>query len=343
MCGSPQVVGFRCSRAKSPALGGDVRGYTDHPTFEGVMGAMKAISFAAFGGPEVLHIVEVPEPIPGPGQVRVSVGVAGVNYFDGKVRAGLMESMFSTPLPAFPGLELAGVVDLVGDGVDGVTVGDRVVGWSSGPSGAYAEEGLLKIYAHIPDQVSDTAAASLPVASEAAWRGLDALEIGDRDTLLIHGASGSVGELAVQFAVRRGATVVATASAAHHEKLRGFGALPTSYSAGWAERVSDLAPGGVDAVLDFAGKGMLPDSIALVGGTSRVLTFADPDAQDLGVEFSSASRSNAGDLANALADVVRGDLVTTVSYVFPLADAVEAHRVLDGRHAGGKIVLVTEG
>lgn len=79
------------------------------------MGAMKAISFAAFGGPEVLHIVEVPEPIPGPGQVRVSVGVAGVNYFDGKVRAGLMESMFSTPLPAFPGLELAGVVDLVGD------------------------------------------------------------------------------------------------------------------------------------------------------------------------------------------------------------------------------------
>lgn len=303
---------------------------------------MKAVSFSAFGGPEVLKTVDVPDPIPRTGQVRVAVRAAAVNYFDAKVRAGSMEPMFSTPLPAFPGLELAGVVDLLGDGVDDVAVGDRVVGWSAGPTGAYADKALLKTYARIPGQVSDSVAASLPVASEAARRGLDALEIDDQDTLLIHGASGSVGAVAVQLAVRRGATVIATASAAHHEKLRAFGALPVSYSDGWAERVSELIPGGVDAVLDFAGRGMLPDSIRLVGGTDRVLTFADPEATELGVAFSSAARINAGDLAEALDDVARGDLVITVAHVLPMSDAVEAHRILDGGHAGGKIVLIPQ-
>src|SRR5487761_1541313 len=289
---------------------------------------MRAVTFDEFGDAGVLHGADVPQPVPGPGQIRVRVGAAGVNPLDGKIRSGAAQSFLPTPLPAVLGFEVAGVVDALGDGVTGVAVGDRVVGWADAPAGSYAEYALASAYTALPGGVDFPAAVTLPVAVEAATRGLDLLTVGAGDTLLIHGASGPVGAVAVQFAVARGATVIGTASQANQERGR-------------VERVRALAPNGIDAVLDVAGQGALPDSIELRGGTERIVTPADPAAPSLGVVFSAGAGGRpAKDLARAADQLARGELTTTVAAVFPFAEAAQAHRLVDGGHAGGKVVLV---
>jgi NADPH:quinone reductase-like Zn-dependent oxidoreductase len=299
---------------------------------------MKAIQIDAFGGPEVLHEVEVDTPEPGPGQLRLRVRAAGVNPFDGKVRSGAMAAVFPTPLPAVLGLEVAGTVDAVGPGVTGFAVGDDVFG--SADSGAYAEYALASKIAHKPAGLAWAAAAALPVAGETAERVLDLLKVTSGDTLLIHGAAGAVGTVAAQLAISRGATVIGTASAANHEYLATFGVIPTDYGAGLVARVRALAPNGVDAVFDIAGKGALPDSIELRGGTDRIVTIADPAAAGLGVPFSSGtSSSGVADLVGLADRVVKGELVVTIAGTYPLADAAAAHRVVDAGHARGKVVL----
>ncbi|MEU8299640.1 zinc-binding dehydrogenase [Micromonospora sp. NPDC048909] len=182
---------------------------------------------------------------------------------------------------------------------------------------------------------------ALPVAAETATRALNLLRIGAGDTLLIHGASGGVGQLAVQLAADRGATVIGTASEANQDRVRDLGATPTTYGRGPVDRVRALAPDGVDAVLDVAGKGALPASIELRGGTDRIVTIADGAAQQLGVVFTAGpEQRSAANLAAAVDRLVRGELTATVAAVFPFAEAAAAHRLSDGGHAGGKVVLV---
>jgi NADPH:quinone reductase-like Zn-dependent oxidoreductase len=296
---------------------------------------MKAMRIDTFGGPEVLHEAEVDTPEPGPGQLRVRVRTVGVNPFDGKVRSGAMAAMFSTPLPAILGLEVAGTVDAVGSEVRGFAVGDDVFGWAD--SGAYAEYALMSRVAIKPAGLAWDAAVALPVAGETAARVLDLLKVTSGETLLIHGAAGAVGTVAAQLAVARGATVIGTASAANHEYLAALGVLPTGYGAGLVERVRALAPGGVDAVFDVAGKGALPDSIELRGGTDRIVTIADPAARGLGVTFSGGGYEV--DLAGLADSAVKGELVVAISGVYPLAAVATAHRVVDAGHARGKLVL----
>ncbi|HEX4724177.1 MAG TPA: NADP-dependent oxidoreductase [Pseudonocardiaceae bacterium] len=299
---------------------------------------MKAVRIDAFGGPEVLHEAEVDTPTPGPGQVRVRVRSVGVNPFDGKVRSGAMQAVFDTPLPAILGFEVAGVVDATGDGVSGFAVGDEVFGWSD--TGAYAEYALATRIARKPAGLAWNTAVALPVAGQTAERVLGLLELRSGETLLIHGAAGAVGTVAVQLAIARGATVIGTASAANHEYLAAFGAIPTGYGAGLVERVRALAPNGVDAVFDVAGRGALPDSIELRHGTDRIVTIADPDAAGLGVVFSSGGGKV--DLA-ALADLaVKGELVVAIAGTCPLAEAATAHRVIEAGHARGKLVLTVD-
>ncbi|MEU5564935.1 NADP-dependent oxidoreductase [Micromonospora musae] len=302
---------------------------------------MKAITFYSFGGPEVLQVAELPQPTPGPRQIRIRVQAAGVNPIDGKIRSGSMEGIFKTQLPAVLGVDVAGVVDALGDGVTDVSVGDRIVGWADAPAGAYGEFALASTYTRLPDGLDFAAAVALPVALETATRSLDLLRVRAGDTLLIHGASGAVGQIAVQLAAGRGATVIGTAGEANQDRVRGLGAIPTVYGPGLVERVRALAPNGVDAVLDVAGKNALPDSIELRGGTDRIVTIADGSAPDLGVVFTAGpEQRSAADLA-ALADrLVRGEVTATVAAVLPFADAAAAHRLSDGGHAGGKVVLV---
>jgi NADPH:quinone reductase-like Zn-dependent oxidoreductase len=205
---------------------------------------IKAVRFSQFGGPEVLEIVDLPDPHPGPGQVRIAVRAAGVNASDWKKRQGLMDG----GLPQTMGHEAAGVVDGLGEGVVDVAVGDRVFGFSA-EGASQAEFAVLSFYARIPPSLDFAEAASLPAAIETATRALDQLGVQSGGTLLINGASGSVGSAAVQLAVVSGATVIGTASPANHEYVRSLGAEPVAYGEGLVGRVRALAPDGVDAAL----------------------------------------------------------------------------------------------
>ncbi|MEG3613994.1 NADP-dependent oxidoreductase [Isoptericola haloaureus] len=299
---------------------------------------MRAIVFTELGGPEVLHPADVPAPEPTAGQVRVRVEAAAVNGWDLKTRAARIPGVPLPEFPAVPGLEVAGVVEAVGDGVTGVQPGDRVVGFAD--TGGYAELALTSTFAPVPDGLDPTRAVTVPVSAETARRTLRALGVADGDTLLVHGASGSVGELAVQLARRRGATVIGTASPAKQERVTTVGATATTYGPGLVERVRDLAPSGVDAVLDTSGAGVLPDSITLRGGTERIVTIADPAAADLGVTFSSGARRDRDALAEDVAALARGDLTTTLGDVLRLDDAARAHALVESGRSDGKVVLV---
>ena len=244
-------------------------------------------------------------------------------------------------LPQTLGYEAAGVVDEVGEGVADVAAGDRVFGLSA-EGMAQAELAVLSYYAPIPPSVDFPGAAALPAAIETATRALDQLGVGAGRTLLVNGASGSVGSAAVQLAVVRGARVIGTASPANHDYLRSLGAEPVAYGEGLAGRVRALAPGGVDVALDVAGSGVLPELIELAGGPEHVVTIADfAGAQEHGVRFSSG---DAGRAVHVLAEI--GELIESgrfslpVAQTFPLADVAEAHRVSEEGHQRGKLVLV---
>jgi NADPH:quinone reductase-like Zn-dependent oxidoreductase len=185
---------------------------------------MRAVTFSAFGGPEVLEIVDVPVPEPGPGRIRIAVAAAGVNPYDWKLRRGLMGG--EPPKPV--GLEVAGRVDALGEGVSDVAVGEPVYGFAIG--GGAADYTLSAHYAPIPAGLDRVTAAGLPVALETAFRVLDLVGVGPGgaagQTVLIHGASGAVGQSAVQIARARGARVIGTGSVANHERLQALGAEP---------------------------------------------------------------------------------------------------------------------
>jgi NADPH:quinone reductase-like Zn-dependent oxidoreductase len=298
---------------------------------------MKAILFDRFGGPDVLHQADVDVPQPGPGQVRIRVKAAGVNGVDGKIRSGAMAAVRPTVFPAVPGGELAGVVDALGEGVTEVRVGDEVLGWSD--TGSYAEYALATTVARKPAGLGWQQAAALPVASETAERVLNLLGVAAGETVLMHGASGAVGTLAVQLATARGARVIATAGPANQGYLTSLGATATVYGQGLVERVRELAPDGVDAVFDLAGKGALEDSITLRGSTERIVTIADLGARQLGITFSQGSpQRSAGRLAAVAQDAAAGRLVTTVT-AYPLGQAAAAQQASDAGHVRGKLVL----
>ena len=300
---------------------------------------MKAARFSEFGGPEVLEIVDIPDPHPGPGEIRVAVRAAGVNPSDWKARKGEMGG----DLPQTTGRELAGVVDEVGAGVTDVSIGDRVFGFSGGSAGSGAAElAVISDYAPIPPSLDFAEAAGLPVALETATRSLDTLGVTVGKTLLVNGASGGIGSTAVQLAVARSARVIGTASAGNHEYLRSLGAEPVSYGEGLIDRVRALTPNGVDLALDIAGSGVLPDLIELAGGAEQVVTIADfAGAREYGVTF---SRGDAGRALHAIAEI--GELIEAgrfshpVVQTFPLAQIADAHRVSEGGHVRGKLVLL---
>ncbi|MFI5914472.1 NADP-dependent oxidoreductase [Dactylosporangium sp. NPDC051541] len=299
---------------------------------------MKAIVFEQFGGPEVLRLTRAEVPQPGPGQVRLRVRAAGVNQLDWKIRNGWMEQVYPTAFPKIPGLEAAGVVDAVGPDRADLAVGDEVIALTE--TGSYAEYALATTAVRKPADLDWATAAALPVAGETALRVLGALGVKDGETLLIHGATGAVGGLAVQLAVARGVTVIGTAAPRNHEYLSLLGARPVEYGEGLVERVRAIAPQGVDAVFDAAGQGALADSVELRGGTKeRIVTIADPAARELGITFSSGGTTG----ADALAEVARLAAAETmhveVARVYPLAEAARAQEQSATGHTRGKLVL----
>ncbi|MEV7382489.1 NADP-dependent oxidoreductase [Streptomyces lydicus] len=302
---------------------------------------MRAIMYNEFGGADVLALRETGKPEPGPGDVRVKVVAVGVNPLDYKRRYGWVEQFYPTTFPAVPGLEFAGIVDALGEGVTEVAVGDEVFGWTH--TGAYAEYALAGDIAPKPAELSFATAAALPVAGETAQRVLDELGVAEGETMLLHGAAGAVGQVAVQLAVALGVTVIGTASPANHDFLRTLGAVPVAYGAGLADRVRAAAPQGVDAVFDAAGHDALPVSIALRGGTTdRIVTIAATDAAEHGVPFSAggtpSEQVRAGLVKHARL-AVEGKLTVPVAETFALADAAKAQELSEAGHVRGKLII----
>ncbi|WP_426364547.1 NADP-dependent oxidoreductase [Streptomyces sp. E-08] len=307
---------------------------------------MEAIVYEEFGGPEVLrHESGVEKPEPGPGEVRVKVAAVGVNPVDWKRRYGWVEEFYPTTFPAVPGLEFAGTVDALGEGVTDLAVGDEVLGWTK--TGAYAEYAIAGTVAPKPAGLSWEAAAALPVAGETAQRVLDLLRVKQGETLFLHGAAGVVGSVAVQLAVAAGITVIGSASESNHAYLRELGAIPVVYGDGLADRVRAAAPQGVDAVFDAAGHGVLPVAVELLGGgdaaKERIVTIAATDAAEHGIVFSGVTGEpdavRRGLTAQAR-QAAEGALTVRLAETLPLKEAARAQESSESGHVRGKIVLI---
>ncbi|MEU2376220.1 NADP-dependent oxidoreductase [Streptomyces misionensis] len=296
---------------------------------------MKKVSFAEFGGPGVLHLVDAEEPHAGPGQIRVAVRAAGVNPVDWRIREGQKLGAHPIELPSGVGLDAAGVVDEVGEGVEGVEVGDRVFGEGSS---TYAEFAVLSAWARMPEDLTFEEAAGYPSVVETALRIIREVGVRPGQTLLVSGASGGVGSAVLQIARDRGIRVIGTAGAANQDYLRSLGALATTYGEGWVERVRRL--GRVDAALDLAGTGVIRELIDLVGSPERVVSIADLGAPELGVRFSGVAGSMPEALATAADLISRGKLHIPVEKSYTLAEAAAAHIDSQAGHTRGRRVIV---
>jgi NADPH:quinone reductase-like Zn-dependent oxidoreductase len=300
---------------------------------------MKAAQFDELGPPEVLHIAEVAEPHAASGQVRIAVRAAGVNPVDWKIRGGASLRATPIPLPSIPGLEASGVVDEIGGGVEGVSIGDEVFGHVV--SGATAEFAVLSDWPAKPSAMSWAEAAGLPLAVETAARGLDMLDVRSGQVVLISGAAGGVGSAAVQFAIARGATVIGTASADNQAYLQSIGAIATTYGPGLPDRVRALAPDGVDLALDVAGFGVLPDLIKITGSPDNVVSIGEFNSGDVGVRFTMGLEGRALYALKDAADLFeQGKFSMPVARTFGLDEVGEAHRVSEAGHVRGKLVIV---
>ncbi|MFV0461468.1 MAG: NADP-dependent oxidoreductase [Actinomycetales bacterium] len=296
-----------------------------------------AIALTEYGGPEVLHLIDLPPAAPGPGQVRIRVRAASVNPFDLKVRQGAMGGTASADAPVVLGLDAAGVVEQVGDGVE-LQVGDEVFGIAE--SGAYRQQALLSRAIAKPRDLSFELAASVVTVGRTAERVLAELGVHAGQTLLVHGAAGSVGVLAAQLAVSRGIAVVGTAGERDLEWLSTLGVRPARYGPGWMERVRQAAPQ-IDLIFDASGAGVLADSVELVGDPAKVVTIADPAAAEHGVRFSSGGPDPSGQTLPTLAQLAAdGVLTLPIGATYPLAEAATAHADIEARRSRGKVVLL---
>ncbi|WP_328793146.1 MULTISPECIES: NADP-dependent oxidoreductase [unclassified Streptomyces] len=298
----------------------------------------KAITFSEYGTPEVLRLSEVTAPEPGPGQVRIRVRAASVNPLDMKIRSGLMAGAIPAHFPVVPGLDAAGVVDAVGEGAD-AAVGDEVLGATAG--GSYSEYALVEQPVAKPAALSWEVAASLVTVGRTAFRVLAQLGVRKGQTLLVHGAGGSVGVIAAQLAVTRGITVITTVGEHDIERVTALGATAVRYGDGWVERVRTAAPQGVDFVLDASGAGVLADSVALAGDSARVITIADMAAAQHGVRFSAGSTDQAEDALPQLVELAANGMLTLPIWrTYPLEQAAAAHADLEAHRNRGKAVLL---
>ncbi|MER8073409.1 NADP-dependent oxidoreductase [Streptomyces sp. NPDC094034] len=306
----------------------------------------------AYGGPEVLSVINVAVPEPEPNQVRIMVRAAGVNPFDYKMYSGVFGAD-PERLPLRLGVEAAGVVTAVGADAVGpagpIAVGDEVIAHHA--PGAYATELVVPASSVVPKPValSWEQAGGLLAAGVTAVHALEAIGLSEGETVLIHGAAGGVGLVAVQLAVARGATVVATASQAKHDLLRELGATPVVYGPGLADRVRTMAPEGVHAAADLVGTDEAVDvSMELVPARSRIATIAGYErgaragikllggapGGDPGTEIREAARLQLTESAAA------GRLRIVIADGYPLREAAAAHREIMAGHTTGKIVLV---
>jgi NADPH:quinone reductase-like Zn-dependent oxidoreductase len=299
---------------------------------------MRALQFTVYGGPEVLEWADAPDPHAGPGQIRIAVRAASVNAIDWKTFAGVLSGGQPMVGAGYLGYDAAGVVDEVGEGVAGVSVGDDVFGRGRNTQAEYA---VLDSWAAKPPSIDWAVAAAAGVAGETAERGLRLLGVKAGDTVFVDGGAGGVGAAAVQMAIARGARVIASSSEANHDYLREIGATPVLYGEGVVSRVRAAAGGPVDAVFDVAGKTRVEDLISLAPEPSQVVTIANFAAGQAGVRVTGGGADSRPMEALAqVAELLAQNKLVIKVQTFPFDRAADAYRISQGGHLRGKLVLI---
>jgi NADPH:quinone reductase-like Zn-dependent oxidoreductase len=303
---------------------------------------VKAVRFDEYGGIDVLKVVDVPKPAPGPGQVLVQVKAAGINPGEAKIREGLMHARWPATFPSGQGSDLAGIVAETGPGVTGFTAGDEIIGYTDDRSSqaeyvVVEEHNLTAKPAGVPWEV----AGALNVAGATAFAAVRAVALTEGDTVVVSGAAGGVGSLAVQLARRAGATVIGLASPVNHEWLARHGVIPVAYGDGVIDRIRQAA-GKVDAFIDTFGADYVEIALQLGVEPSRIDTIANFEAvARYGVKAEGnavgAGASTLAELAGLIAD---GQLELPIAATFPLSQVQDAYRRLATGHILGKIVLI---
>jgi NADPH:quinone reductase-like Zn-dependent oxidoreductase len=307
---------------------------------------MFALQFSRFGGPDVLEVGSADAPHPGAGEIRVRVRAAGVSPVDLGLRSGSTPLSARLPLPHIPGIDAAGVVDETGPDVTNVAVGDEVFGTVdiAALGGASAEFAVLGVWARKPTSMPWTQAGAAGSSVETATRALEILNLQEGMTIVIDGAAGGVGCIAVQLAAARGARVIGTGRAENHELITELGATPTTYGPRLPERIAALGVTKVDRALDIAGAGSIPELVELTGDTSAVLTLADFTAAQYGVRISMGQLKGEPDgrhgLPAAAALFDEGRFRVPIEAAFPLTQAADAHAAASGGSRRGKIALI---
>jgi NADPH:quinone reductase-like Zn-dependent oxidoreductase len=305
--------------------------------------AVKAVRFDHYGGIDVLKVVDVPRPDPGPGQALVQVKAAGINPGEAKIRAGLLHARFPATFPSGEGSDLAGIVAETGTDVRSFSAGDEVIGFTNNRAShaeyvVVEEQNLTARPADVPWE----AAGALFVAGVTAYAAVRAVAPAKGDTVVVSGAAGGVGSIAVQLAGRPGATVIGLASEPHHQWLAEHGVLPVTYGDGEADRIREASGGTVDAFIDTFGADYVELALELGVEPSRIDTIANfGAAAKYGVK---AEGSAAGASASVLAElaelIAAGQLEVPIAATFPLDRVQDAFRLLEQGHTLGKIVLL---
>ncbi|HEV7175094.1 MAG TPA: NADP-dependent oxidoreductase, partial [Solirubrobacteraceae bacterium] len=280
----------------------------------------RAVRFDRYGGIDVLDVVDVPAPVPGPGQLLIRVKDAGINPGEAKIREGLLHERWPATFPSGQGSDLAGTVEQVGDGVEESAVGDQVIGFTDNRA---SQAELVVVDAENvtakPAGVPWPVAGALFVAGTTAYAAVRAVSAGSGDTVVVAGAAGGVGSITVQLAILAGATVIGLASEGNHAWLKGLGVIPVTYGDGVGERIAAAASGGVDAFIDLAG-GYVQLALDLGVEPDRIDTIVDFGAgQKYGVKTEgTAAAANAGVLAELAQLIDDRRLDVPIARVYPL-------------------------
>jgi NADPH:quinone reductase-like Zn-dependent oxidoreductase len=304
---------------------------------------MRAVRFDEYGDVDVLHVVEVDAPSPGPGQVLVRVMAAAVNPGEAAIRRGALHDRYPATFPSGQGSDLAGVVEAVGDGVDRFAVGDEVLGYTYDRA-SHAELVVTEVdkLTARPPGVPWEVAGSLFVAGAAAYAAVRAAAPEEGEAVVVAGAAGGVGSIAAQLAGSTGAYVIGLAGEANHDWLVDHGIVPVDYGEGVAARVREAAPGGrVDALVDAFGDGYVELGLVLGVEPDRIATVIDFAAAEKYGATATGDRDADGPevLAELAALVDQGRLEVPIAAVHPLDQVREAFTELEKRHTRGKIVL----
>jgi NADPH:quinone reductase-like Zn-dependent oxidoreductase len=302
-----------------------------------------AVKFDHFGGVDVLNVIEVDRPVPGIGQVLVRVRAAGINPGESSIREGKVEKQFPTSFPSGEGSDLAGIVEEVGEGISNITVGDEIIGFTNNRD-SHADYVLVEADQSIPRpaKVPWEQAGALFVVGTTAYAAVKAVALKPGDTVVVSGAAGGVGSVAVQLAKNAGAKVVGLAGEASHKWLSDHGIIPVAYGDGMAERIRKAAGGKVDAFIDTHGDGYVELAVDLGVSPDRINTIIDfPAAKKYGVKTDGNQEgAKAGVLSELAEQIAAGRLEIPIAGVYHLTDVRNAYRELEKHHTHGKIVLV---